>query len=272
MKHLFSFKSYKAYLAHVEEERNRFSRGFRSRLAKAIGCNNAFVSQVLNTHANFSLEQGLSICQFLELSDDEERYFLFLIDHDRAGTAALKEHFRRLLDEISVKYLNIKDRVKHEHVSLSGEAEARYYSQWYYAAIHMLVGLPEFRKKQEIASALRLSEGIVERVITFLLSNQLLVEKDGRFLPGPSYLHLQRDSPNIPKHHTNWRMQAVQSLEFDDHEDVHYSTISTFSREDAEHLRAKFVDEIQSYVKTVSASKKEETMYCFNLDFFKMVR
>jgi len=52
--------------------------------------------------------------------------------------------------------------------------------------------------------------------------------------------------------------------------DIHYSTVSTLSRRDVESLRTKLVEEIQNYVQTVSQSK-EETMYCFNLDFFKLL-
>jgi len=269
LKNVFEFDDYKEYLAHLEKEKSYFSRGFRSRLAEEIECNNAFISQVLNTHANFSLEQSQKICGYFKLNPDEERYFLFLVEYARAGTKPLREHFKILLEELRDKYLNIKGRVKQQTV-LSSEAQATYYSHWYYAAIHMLVTVPQFRTARDVAGALRLSESLVERVMSFLLSCGLLIEKNGTFITGPSYLHLDRESPNISKHHSNWRMVAIQSLENEEKNDIHYSTVSTLSKKDVEALRSKFTEEIQNYVQTVSQSK-EETMYCFNLDFFKIL-
>jgi hypothetical protein len=134
----------------------------------------------------------------------------------------------------------------------------------------MLVTVPNFRKFREISRALKLSESLVEKVILFLLSCGLLVEKNGEFQAGPSYLHLDRESPNISKHHSNWRMVAIQSLGNEEKNDIHYSTVSTLSKKDVETIRLRLVEEIQSYVQTVSQSK-EETMYCFTLDFFKLL-
>ena len=74
IKKIFEFSDYKGYLAHLELHRSHFSRGFRSRLAEEIGCNNAFVSQVLNTHVNFSLEQAVRICRHIG-GQDLERHF-----------------------------------------------------------------------------------------------------------------------------------------------------------------------------------------------------
>jgi hypothetical protein len=80
-------------------------------------------------------------------------------------------------------------------------------------------------------------------------------------------VHLNRDSPLIRQHHTNWRMSAIQSLMNDNKEDLHYSTVSTLSRSDAEKLRADMTSLIENYVAVVKPSK-EEVMYGFNLDFF----
>lgn len=269
LKKVFDFNDYKTYLSHLEQQRSHFSRGFRSRLAEAVGCNNAFISQVLNTDAHFSLEQAVKLCSYFKLSDEEERYFLFLVEYARAGTPQLRERFKTLLDEIRDKYLNINGRVK-QQTALAPEAQSTYYSQWYYAAIHMLVTVPQFRTVKDIAGALKLSSATVEKVISFLLSCGLLIEKGGEFTAGPSYLHLDRESPNISKHHTNLRMVAINSLQDVKKTDVHYSTVSTLSKKDAEVLRSKLVQEVQNYVQTVSQSK-EETMYCFNLDFFKVI-
>jgi uncharacterized protein (TIGR02147 family) len=132
IKKVFEFDDYKRFLGHLEKEKSHFSRGFRSRLAEAVGCNNAFISQVLNTHANFSLEQSLKVCTYFNFSPDEVRYFLLLVEFARSGTKPLREHFLNLLNELKEKNLNIKDRVK-QQTALTPEAQSTYYSHWYYA-------------------------------------------------------------------------------------------------------------------------------------------
>lgn len=268
-KSIFNFDDYKPFLLSIEQSRAHFSRGFRSKLAKEAGCGNGFISQVLNTGAHFSLEQALAIAQYLNLSESETRYFLLLIDYQRAGTQSLKTHFRNLIQEMRDKFLNIKDRVG-AHAVTGPEVQATYYSQWYFAAIHMAVTIPSLRTIPKIAEALQLPKNTVENVVNFLMGSNLLSEKNGMLLPGSSYLHLDRKSPNISKHHTNWRMAAIQSLTREEIHDLHYSTVSTFSRADVDVLKAKLVAVVEEYVKTVSSSKKEETMYGFNLDFFKI--
>lgn len=269
MKTVFEFDDYKAFLRHFEETKGKLMRGFRTRLAEAGGCNNTFVSQVLNGHAHFSLEQSLAIARYLALSQREEGYFLHLVEYRRAGTPALKEHFRQLLEEEKAKFLNLENRIKKEK-ALGPESQATYYSQWHYAAVHMIVTIPQFRSVSKIARALSLGRELTQQAVGFLLDHGLLVEKDGELLPGPSYLHLDKKSPHIYSHHINWRTVAMQSIQRSLETGVHYSTVSTFSKADAEALRVRLVEVVQEYVEKVSRSRAEEEIYCFNLDFFNL--
>ena len=95
--------------------------------------------------------------------------------------------------------------------------------------------------------------------------------KKGLLKPGITQVHLNRESPLIRQHHTNWRISAIQSLMNDDRSDLHYSTLSTLSKVDVEKLRAEMVQMIENYVATVKPSK-EELMYGFNLDFYNLIR
>ena len=268
-KNIFQFSEYKDFLRNLENERRPHLRGFRSRLAESAGCNNAFVSQVLNTSANFSLEQGMGIAEFLGLKTEEKKYFVYLLELGRAGNRQVQDHFKDLISDMQEKYLNIKERVRQE-AGLSKEAQTTYYSQWYFAAVHMIVTIPHLRTISGMANALKLKPALVKKAVDFLLSENLIIETSGEFYPGPSYLHLEKSSPNISKHHSNWRINAIQSLQDEKKEDVHYSTVSTLSKKDAEILRARLVQIIQEYVELLNGSS-EETMYCFNLDFFKLI-
>ncbi|MFN8789820.1 MAG: DUF4423 domain-containing protein [Bdellovibrionales bacterium] len=266
---VFEFSSYKSYLKALEQEQKPLVRGFRSRLAEVLECQNAYISQVLNTHTNFSLEQGLKVSLYLKLNELETRYFLLLIELARAGTPELREHFQKDLDQVRAKYLNIQGHIKEAH-QLSIEDQSRYYSSPYFAALHVLVTIPQFRTPEKMARALSLPLPLVEEVLRFLLSSGLITQKVGAFLPGPTQIHLSKDSPLIRQHHSHWRLHAVQSLSRNLDHGIHYATVSSLSREDAEKLKAKFVTLIQDYVETVKPSR-EEDLYNFNLDFYSLL-
>jgi uncharacterized protein (TIGR02147 family) len=270
MKSIFEYRDYKAYLHEIERSQTRIQRGFRSRLAEALSCQNAYVSQVLNTEAQFGLEHGLKIAEFLELPEREKKYFLLLIEHARAGTSGLKAYFGRELEALRIENLNLKEKVP-EALVLSKEHQAVYYSHWMYSAIHVLTTLKSHRSVKAIVDSLNLPEESVRSAILFLLKAKLLIEKKGELYPGPVQLHLGKDSPWIRQHHTNWRLSAINSLAQIEKNDIHYSTVSSLSYKDVEALKARFAAEIASYVRTVQDSA-EETLYGFNLDFYSLIK
>ncbi|MCM2277301.1 MAG: TIGR02147 family protein [Oligoflexia bacterium] len=268
-KTIFDFTDYKSYLKHFEASNAQLQKGFRSRMAEQIGCQSAFVSQVLNGKANLSLEQALKLRPFLKLNSTERDYFLWMIEFGRAGTDELKTHFLSLMTELRERHLKILNRVTPERI-LTQEAQNTYYSQWYYAAIHILCTIPEFGTIESIARALRLTPATVRDAAVFLVKLGLLKETKGKLRPGSTQLHLDRSSLNIARHHTHWRLKAIQSLEAQKATDTHYSTVSSLSVADAEVLRGRLVALIEEYAKTVKPSR-EETLYCFNLDFFSLI-
>jgi uncharacterized protein (TIGR02147 family) len=268
MKKCFEFDDYKVFLAEVEASRAQVQRGFRTKLAEGLGVQNAYVSKVLNGEAHFSLEQGVRLCEFLGLDGDERQYLIWLLEHARAGTKELKNFFRSLLNELREKHLNIKKRVGNA-AALSAESQATYYSQWYYGAIHALVSVPGFDSVESLGRALGLDRKKIEEAVLFLVDCGMLDQKKGGLVTGATQIHLDRSSPNISKHHTNWRMRAIESLSSGDEFDIHYSAISSLSKADVEKIRAMVVKSVQEYVETVRPSK-EETLYSFTMDFFKV--
>ena len=267
---IFDFFDYKAYLKALETQRAQFQKGFRSRLAEILNCQNAFISQILNTHANFSLEQGLKISTFLKLSEIETRYFMLLIEYGRAGTKELKFFFKRDLESLKEKRIDLKGKVPQTRV-LSFEDQSIYYSSWVYSTIHMLTTIPNYGSVAKLANALKISEDFIKEIVLFLISTGLLTDKDGELKPGSTQIHLAQDSRFIRQHHSNWRIAAIQSLNSTQDKDVHYSTVSSLSFDDAEKLKSKLVKVIREYVETIEPSK-EETLYNFNVDFYSLIR
>ena len=267
---MYDFNDYKRFILATEAAVGHFQRGFRTRAAESMGCQSAFVSQVLNGKAHLSLEQALRLATFLQLDRAERRYFVTLVEYARAGDDGLKAFFQDHLREQQDARLEIRQHVG-AATELSQEAQTVYYGQWYFAAIHILCTIPRYQTPDAIADALGLNALVVSEALVFLLQQDLLREAKGKIIPGNTQIHLARSSSNLARHHTNWRLAAVQSLGHPRKSDVHYSAVSSLSGEDAAAFERRFVALVQEYVEKVRESK-EERLYCFNLDFFQLVR
>jgi hypothetical protein len=80
---------------------------------------------------------------------------------------------------------------------------------------------------------------------------------------------LEKESPFIIKHHTNWRLKAIQSFEQESERELHYTSVISLSQSDVLKLKTLFVNSIDKYNEIVRPSK-EEACYCLCLDFFKV--
>jgi uncharacterized protein (TIGR02147 family) len=270
MKSVFDFKDYKAFFRNFEQSRKSFERGFRSKLAEFIGCQSGYISHVFNGNAHLSLEQGYKAAVFLSLEERERKYLLLMIESARAGTKELRSHFEEELISFREEYLNIKKRVGDAR-TLTEKEQSTYYSSWHYLAVHVASSLKEYDNAKAIASALNIPEQVVNGILLFLLQTGIIKEEKGSLKSGLTEIHLNRESPLIRQHHTNWRIAAIQSLMNDIKTDVHYSTVSSLSKDDAEKLRGEMVTLIQNYVEVIKPSK-EEVVYGFNLDFYNLIK
>lgn len=262
---VFDYQDYKKYLGEYAETRGR---GFRKSLAEAARCQTAYISHVFNGTAHFSWEQAEAISRFIGHSELETEYFLHLVEFTRAGTPSLRDFLSRKLGELREKHLNIMSRVQIRE-SVSPADQARYYSAWYYAAIHVLLTLPGMDTAEALSRHLKLSPRVVAEVLDFLSSISLIVQKGARYEIGSKWIHLERNSPLISKHHTNWRLQAVRSLENMRDGEVHYSSAYTLSVEDITVVRKKLVDAIEQTVKVVKATTPEK-LCALTLDFWEL--
>ena len=267
-KSVFEFRNYKTYLSYFESHMHNKGRGFRAALARAASCQTAYISQVLNGKAHFSLEQGHAFSKFLIHTKEEARFFLILIEYARAGNNELKSQFLEMIEELIQKQLNLKDRFQVQDV-LSLEAQTIYYSEWAYAAIHVAVTVPNLQLVGALSDFFKLSESKVQKVLKFLISSGLVTQSAGRYQIGSSRLHLGNDSGLISKHHTNWRLQSMNSFERETERDLHFTSIVTLSLDDVLEIKARFVKEIESFNSIVKLSK-EETVSCLSLDFFSL--
>lgn len=261
---LFGYADYKSYVNHRLESSQ--TRGQRSALARTLGCQSAYVSAVLRGSADFTPEQGEGINQFFGHNETEADFFLLLLQWQRAGTESLRQRLFHQLEKIRRLRFHLAKRLR-PSLQLAAEDQATYYSEWYYSAIHALASLPDHGDITGLAERLGLESTLVGEAVDFLLKAGILSREKGRLAVGRAQIHLSVDSPWISKHHMNWRLQAMQSLASRNREDLHYSSVISVSKEDCLHLKEKIIALIKSS-KSVIRESKEETVACFNVDFF----
>lgn len=265
-KQIFDFLNYKAYLKEVGKNKIYGGRGFRSRLAAALRCQSAYISQVLNGNADFSLEQAELVNGLLNHNKNEAHFFILLVQYTRAGSTSLKNYFHAQIQKVLQERVQLKDRLEYKK-TLSSEDQAVYYSAWYYAAVHMLLSVPAMQAKEAVSEFLKLPMETVHSVLDFLISTGLAMEEGGRYKIGSTSIHLGADSAMSFSQHTNWRMKAIASLTKKRNTDLHYSSLVSISKNDIPKVReimVKAIEEIRGLVR----DSKEETVCCYLMDLF----
>lgn len=261
---VFDFKDYKVYLNYILEVRAETKKGQRSKLAAFIGCQPAYLSQVFNGTNDLSPEQAQNANEFLSHTPSEAKYFLNLVLWQRSGTKALKSYYEDELKKQKDERLSLKNRVTSNR-TLSEVDQAKYYGSWYFAAIHVAVSINHLKKMESIAQVLRLPQNLVNEVLEFLVQIGILKRVGYEYRQGEASLYLDAGSAFIQRHHLNWRVRAIQSLDHVKKEDLHYSGVITCSIEDISKIREAMVAAIQSIRSQVKESK-DETLYFYTMD------
>ena len=267
---VFEYQDYKPYLAEWIHSRPGNGRGEKSRMAERARCQLAYISQILNGPAHFSLEQAEALNPLLEHTEDEGDFFLLLLQRSRAGTPTLRRYFDRKIQNVLNQRLVLKNRLT-DQKTLTRENQATYYSHWAYCAIHMGTLVPALRTPRALADYFAIGIEKTVEILEFLESTGLVVKKDGLFHPGNVRIHLESDSPMISKHHTNFRLQAMRALETSTPHELHYSSVVGISKDDLPRVRELLVKTIED-VRAIIKTSKDDAIYCYNLDLFGLGR
>lgn len=263
---IFELSNYKAIIQSILTEKRKLQKGISRQLAEYLNVHPSMISQALTGNKDFSEEQMILITEFLGLPQLESQYLLILLQQERAGSVKLKKYYDERRIEVQKKALSISERVV-KNKTLSDKEKAIFYSHWLYPTVHLLSTLDKKPRFEEICKKLDISAVRAREILDFLIEIHMVVEKDGVFFSGPVATHLEKSSPFLPKHHTNWRLKAIQySDEISDQELMYTASIS-INKKDFEKIREEFLQSIQKMVKIVNASPAEDIAQ-INLDLF----
>jgi uncharacterized protein (TIGR02147 family) len=264
---VFQFSDYRAYLRNHIEHLPKRGRGELSRMAQHLRVNSTLLSQVLAGNRNLSEEQTFELSTYLGHSSLESDYFTLLIQIDRAGSVNLKRHLEGKLKRLATEALKLSNRVAFEK-KLSEQERAVFYSSWIYSAVHLFTSTKtEGVTIEEIAHRFRIPRNKAADLIHFLAQAGLVVETNNRYHMGTKSTFIERGTPFLLKHHSNWRIKAIQVSESISEEELMYSGQFSLSRNDFKILREALTECLRMINSTVKDSPAEE-LACLNIDWF----
>lgn len=262
---VFEYTDYKAYLRERLKTDGK-TRGARSRLAKRLGCTQSYISQVLNAKVQISLEHAVEIDDFLGHSPSESQFFMLLVTSAKAATIPLQNYFKRQMRALIEERAKVSENVLGKR--LSNDASRVFYSSWLYAAIHALLMVPGMTEAL-VTQRLGVSRKQVANVLEFLISEGLARKEGTTYVATTSRTHLPGDASEILKHHSNWRLRALNALDKDEPVNLHYSGPLALSRKNADLVR-KHILSLTSKLEPIVAEPGEEDVYGIALDFFRV--
>lgn len=264
---IWEFLDYREYLDQkLGSEGSRT--GLRKKLAEAIPVHTTFVSQVLKGRNEFSLEQAEAINTFLEHTDDEGEYFIFLLLKGRSENPKLKSRFEKKIQSMRDQRLSIKTRLNAKD-EINAKDREKFYSSSIYGAIHVLCSIPKYQNMNSICEITRLSKKRVSEIIDFMLRLGILKQEKEKIISQNNHIHLGNDSDLILKHHANWRLHTLSHLQFVDKNDLHYSACLSLSKDDAFKIKESILQNLKNNVDVISKSKEEEA-YVMSIDFYNL--
>lgn len=265
MKSVFDYEDYRLFL-HDKRNENSQLRGFHTKMAEAAGCQRAYLSQVMNGHVQLTPDHAMGLAEFFGLNEDEREYLLNLVNLERARTRLLKDWFgKRLRDQLNARR-NLSKRLQ-ANEEIQNQYEAEYYSKWYFSAIHILLGIPQFSSVKEIAAKIDLNPKIVASTLEKLQKMGLVDLSGKRWERSKGDLHVANSKSMNVVNHVNWRLKGINDIQQESERSLHYTAIHSLSHKDVEILRATFIEAIAKSRAIVAPSVDEE-LICVTCDLF----
>jgi uncharacterized protein (TIGR02147 family) len=266
---IFECADYKEYLRSKVGGPHQ-KKGVKSAMARALGCQPTYITHILNAQANLSLEQAEALNLFFAHTKEEGQMLLLMVLRDRAGTHTLKANFQEQIDQLQASRLVLTKRLGQRN-TLTEEQRATFYSVWYFLATQIGLTIPSWRTHEALAKNLGLPSPRVAEVLQFLCEAGLVKKNGDQFVPTETQIRLGKDSHHILKHHSNWRVKALEALEHEGINDLHYSSVVSLSEKDVVRIKNILLDQLKENLKIIGASK-EEKLYGLNIDFYNLAK
>ncbi|MGZ3706002.1 MAG: DUF4423 domain-containing protein, partial [Bdellovibrionota bacterium] len=200
-------------------------------------------------------------------SPHEREYFFALLQIERAGTAKLRKYWQEKRAAILKEREGVKSRVG-EHHELTDEERAIFYSSWIYVAVFVATDIGGGQTLEQIAERFALPRQRAAEVLDFLVRTGVCLRMGSLYRMGKSVVYLTNESPLVVKHHTNWRLRALQKMDTREPTELFYTSPMSMARADVARVRELLAKAIEESLAICRDSKSEEVVN-LNIDFFR---
>ncbi|MEN0060321.1 MAG: DUF4423 domain-containing protein [Bdellovibrio sp.] len=153
--------------------------------------------------------------------------------------------------------------------ALTIEEQLQYYEGWLFTAIHMCTLVPRLRTPTAMKDYLNIPVAQIKEALEILLSLGLVSLQAGQYFNTQKRIHLSKQGLTLKKHHSNWRLQSISSLDRKQSEDLHYTSIMSISKSAAEEIKRIILNSIQE-CEPVIKTAKDECVVALAVDLFEV--
>src|SRR5687767_8849270 len=108
---VFEFNHYKDIVRHWVAQTPGGGHGQYRKISAALNAHTTTISQIFSGSKDLTLEQGYALTEYLGLSETECRYFILLLERERAGTRKLHGFFEREILKARREHRSVQSRV-----------------------------------------------------------------------------------------------------------------------------------------------------------------
>lgn len=268
MDSIFKYENYRIFLKTWIKNQPRKGRGILKSWSELLRVEPSILSQIFAGSRDLNPDQVFELQIYMGLGELEAEYFSVLVQIEKATTFKLKNHLKLKLNRIKKDSLDLSKRIVHEKV-LTEEQKSIFYSSWIYSAIRNATSLNTGQTIENLCKLFNLPRNKVVEIVRFLVNAALIKEELGLYKIGPQRTHLDKNSPHIVKHHTNWRLKAIERAELLSNDELMFTGPLTISKKDFFKFREQIVILINNLSEIVKDSEAEE-LAVFQVDLFWM--
>ncbi|MCB0406737.1 MAG: DUF4423 domain-containing protein [Bdellovibrionales bacterium] len=260
-------KAFADLFSHLKEMRGQ--RWSIALLAKNLGIQASYVTNVTKERAHFSADQIHMIGESIGLSNLETEFLVLLMEWERSTFLQRKKQLKKQIAEFQHRHLSSQRYVESNKLSLSDTDLQTYYLDPHIELIHLYLGLPgKSQNEKDIAGIFHLSPESVGQIIDFLQSKKLIEFQNGRWVRHRIQQHLSAESPLCQPHQQLVRFQTIEKLGRLEKQDL-YTFMATVTMDEDTRLQIqaqflKFLKKAESLVK----SSKPKGIYQLQFDMF----
>lgn len=242
------------------------TRGEITRIAEHLDVASTLLSQVLSGSRHLTLEQSYSVANYFGLADQEKDYFLASVHKDRALNDDLKKYWGSKLSELKISSQSVRKKVKAQK-ELDDPAKSKFYSSYMYSAIRLFCSVDEGKTIDEICEKFKITRQKALDMLQFLLEQNLVTEKKGRYQMGVQNTHVPKESDYVYRHHSNWRLKSLSRIDSVKDDELSFTCPCSIDQATFNELKSDILELIEKAVQKAHAAPAKDVA-CITIDLF----